>query len=162
MKTLGKFCESILDTDFDVKLTLGDICSFYPHMGGFASSESKFLWKSDNFLKRFETVSPNNAWQRWMDSKSKSVIRLKYLKRDIRHGFILYLLSQPEDFKINQQNINKLIGDMNSLCESGKLRFEVYVNKLSSKEYEFKMWNNLDKSNTADGYMGSFRLIMNA
>ena len=165
MRNLSTYLESLLDVDFDVKLTLGDICSFYPHMGGFASSESKLSllsWKSDNFLKQFETVSPNNAWQRWMDSKSKSAIRLKHLKRDIRHGFILYLLSQPEDFKINQQNINKLIGDMNSLCESGKLRFEVYVDKLLSKEYEFKMWNKLDKGNTADGYMGSFRLIINA
>lgn len=64
MKNLNTYLESLLDVDFDVKLTLGDICSFYPHMGGFAPSESKLSllsWKSDNFLKQFETVSPNNA-----------------------------------------------------------------------------------------------------
>lgn len=141
MKALNSYLESLLDVDFDVKLTIGDVYSFKPIFSGAPPSDWDGRdWKYEKFWAQYEGVK--NAWTEYMDARAKNAIRMRILKQDIRHGFAMYILVQPEQ-SINQAFINHCVADINKFCgpklrlmakvdtEGGHLLVQLFNAKLS-------------------------------
>ena len=105
MKPLTDLCESLLDNDFDINLTLGDIYDFRPHFGSNEFNYSRppsdfkgYDWKFAKFWDEYKDVK--NSWTELMSKKAPA--RLKFLKSDIRHGVAMWILMQPVDVGIDQ------------------------------------------------------------
>lgn len=125
MKTLDNYLESLLDADFDVSLTIGDVYSFKPIFSGAPPSDWDGRdWKYEKFWAQCEGIQ--NAWTEYMGSRAKNATRMRILKQDVRHGFAMYILMQPEQ-SINQTFINRCVADINRLC-GPKLRLTAKVN----------------------------------
>ena len=160
MKSLTDLCEGILDNDFDINLTLGDVYDFLPHFGSKEfnnmrppSDYNGYDWKSAEFWAKYDDVK--NSWTERMSKKAPA--RLKFLKRDIRHGFAMWALMQPADTRIDQRFADECAKHMNRLCDGSKLRLKVRVSG-DRDAYAFTMWNTKIRD-SVKGYIGAFEIV---
>lgn len=163
MKSLQSILESLLDSDFDITITIGDVYEFSPAFNLQAgakppSSFGGYKWDSKRFWAKYNGI--DNAWSRNPIIARKSEMRLEYIKSDIRHGFSMYLLCQPVDFKMTQSNIDRLAAEITKeYCDKSELELEVHVENPRKGHYEFKMWNAM--KDPMEGFMGAFSLDYN-
>lgn len=151
MKELSKILEGILDSDFDIKLTYGDLYGFVPDFGiGAPIDFNGYAWDHTGFWKQYGNIE--NSWTE--RTRKFSAVRIKHLKSDIRHGFAMYILMQPMGAPMDQKAINDYCRQMEEWCDKSKITLEVQVKK-TRNGFEFDMWNTriLDSDK---GHMGKF------
>ena len=158
MKQLADCFEGLLDPDFDVDLTLGDVVEWKPKFGIRLNSPTEYhgySWNSKRFWAEHDTIQ--NAWNNDKHIATKNPIRLRHLKMDVRHGFSMALLCQPADFKLTQSNIDKFVKQFNKEWCQPDLQLEVHIKK-EGDAYRFDMWNAWMKDDV-NNYMCYFLII---
>lgn len=161
MRTLTDIFEGLLDADFDVELTWGDIAEFKPKFNERNDGPSSFdgyAWDNKAFWAQYNNVQ--NAWTQNKHIIRKNPIRLNYIKADIRHGFAMYVLTRPADMPMTQKNIDQWAKEMGEWCIKDKLRINAKLKKESGM-YEIQMWNDALKD-SIKSYMGKFYIIPNS
>ncbi len=154
MKNLTDICEGILDADFDIEPTIGDVYEWRPNFGQGAVRTGVYDWDYKKFWAQYGNV--RNAWYRTMTSNPRHQRRIEYLRPAATHGFSMYVLMKPMDSPINQQELNKWVKDFNKMCHKDKLQLLVHVDKMPGG-YRFVMWNDAVKDSTGK-YIGSFTI----
>ena len=155
MRSLVSTFEGILDSDFDVDLTLGDVVEWKPKFGVRLNSPTEYhgySWDSKRFWAQHDTIQ--NAWTNDVHIATKNQIRLRHLKMDVRHGFSMALLCQPVTFKLTQTNIDKFTKQFNKEWCQPELQLEVHIKK-EGDSYRLDMWNST-MTDTVNNYMCYF------
>lgn len=149
MKTLDTYLESLLDSDFDMEPTLGDIYDIKFYFGSVSPADAGlYNWKFDKFWGDYEEV--RNAWTEATADKPKS--RVRFFKRDVRHGLAMYVCTRPVD-RITQGMVNGWVREINRLCDGTKLQLDVSLQSTGDR-YTFQIWNMKSYK-----LCGEFRLV---
>ena len=153
MRTLESLFEGILSNDFDVELTYGDVYEFTPDFGVRPPSEFKgYAWDATGFWKQYEGIQ--NAWTRRVGRFSES--RQKFLRSDIRHGFVMFILTQPINAPMHQKAVDDYVRQMDEWCDTSKLKLLVNVRR-TRDGFQFTMWNQQILDSTKS-FMGKFEI----
>lgn len=156
MRSLQQALESLLDSDFDIELTWGDVYEFKPDFGLRGPSDFKgYAWDKDGFWSQYEGV--RNSWTENKYIARKNPIRLRYIKSDIRHGFAMFILTRPIDAPMDQRAVDGYVRQMNEWCDRNKLELDVHVSKVSGG-IEFAMWNLKILGEPTKSFMGKFTI----
>lgn len=149
MRNLNTYLESLLDADFDVNVTIGDKYVVLLHFSNKAPSDFNGRdWKHEQFWTNYDM----NNYPRL----AKVVpARLKFLKSDVRHGLVAYILAQPL-CKIDKQFINNCTKAINKLCDRKNLIIDADLRGGKSDSYEINLYNTKNATAASIGY---FELI---
>lgn len=152
--------ESILDSDFDVSLTIGDTCFYQPKFGSQECAwtdgvKNRYHWKWETFWRSYGDVQ--NAWTRYMDRRMKNSIRLKHMKMDARHGLAMWMFCQPiEDLQDGAKLLKQGLKVINQYTDKKLLDLEADYEKYGPFHI-FTLWNRAVEDSTQQ-YMGKFAI----
>lgn len=158
MNQLTNILEGILDSDLDVELTYGDLYGYVPDFGLRAPSEfNGYAWDKSGFWAQYESV--RNSWTERADKLGTT--RTRHIKSDIRHGFVMFILTRPIDSPMDQRAVDGYVRQMNEWCDRNKLEMDVHVKKVSNG-FEFAMWNIRLLGAPEKSFMGKFVITRKA
>lgn len=142
--------ETLLSTDYDLELCLGDLYKFEmdpnnpspSSCGGYAELGTEF-WKD------------KNCWLKQQNELGTSKALLSYRSGQIMHALIASILEQPVDFEINQKNIDAIVAKINKYTK--KPRIEVHLKPQIRGKFMLVVFN----MSNAGKFMGKIYLIPN-
>lgn len=159
MRPLQQLLEGILDADFDLNVTYGDVYGFLQRFAQCANMPTEFngySWDRSGFWRKYGHIQ--NAWTKSTLGSGLGHLKLNQRKSDIRYGFVMYLMLQSIENPITQNQVDVWVEDMNQWCEPDKLRIRVKVANLPAKRgFKFEMWNDA-LQNSTKSYMGYFEI----